>query len=317
VSTLLEADTLWSGARLGGLAIAVVALIGVLLRRARISPPFPLAGLAVIVAALAALNSADPLPGGVVQAVAMAIVGGAAATVGRFGPLGTAVAYLPGALRLAMLPTVPGAPSWTNWAAAATVCVGGALCADFDRRYRPLGLGPLALVVTVFAAYSTLPDTEHVAPLLGAMLPLAIVALPRAWEGVGSVAWGGALTVLGWVIWIDGRGRPGAVVGAFGALGLLVVEPSVRRAIGRFRPGAAAHGARDPRLIGVGVLAGHAAIAFGAARVAGLHDDVGSALAIVAALWVAGAAASALIPVPAPPAAAPRARATRGRREPA
>src|SRR5437588_20054 len=77
------------------------------------------------------------------------------------------------------------------------------------------------------------------------------------------------------VVAFDGRGRPGAVVGGLACLGMLVVEPAARRL------------ARRSAIPVEGVIVGHLALVFVAARVAGRrHDALAAAVVIVPAIVV-------------------------------
>jgi hypothetical protein len=87
---------------------------------------------------------------------------------------------------------------------------------------------PVLLAVTTFGVWVTVPETQHVVVLMGAVLPVAAVAFLRpTWLGIpGAFA---AVAVIAWVVEVDGQARDGAVVGSLACLGLLLLEPVLRR----------------------------------------------------------------------------------------
>jgi hypothetical protein len=97
-----------------------------------------------------------------------------------------------------------------------------------EHRHPDAGLGPPLLAVTAGGVYATVPDTELVIPVLGALVTTALLGGPRAWGRLGAAA-GAPLAVLYWVAANDGLGRESSIVGAIGSLGLLLVVPLVPR----------------------------------------------------------------------------------------
>lgn len=293
-----------------GAGLAVVALLATVaaVARGRFRPlPFPLAGVGLVAAGLLAATIGPDdraWPASLQQAVALATIGGLIATIGRFpGRLATAAAYAPAGLRLAVGPAVPGAPGWAPLLAAAVVVGGGVAIAETDRRLRPIGATLPLFAATVGGAYSTLPDTEHVLVLLGVALPFAAVAVPRAWEAVGTIGAGAITTWFAWVVWIDGRGRPGAMVGAVAALAILVAEPIARRI-----PGLPARLARQvprrvpPPVVLATLVAIQSVLALVAGRIAGFEESPLTALLLaIPVLLVAGVVGAAIPPTDRPP----------------
>ncbi|MFO7280056.1 MAG: hypothetical protein C0P77_006580 [Thermoanaerobacterales bacterium] len=267
------------------LGAAVVAAVALALRRR-----VPLAGVVVAGAAVAALDRhVLPVDDQVVLALALLAAGGYLADRWALH----LVAAVPGALVLAAaLPTDPG---WVRPVVVATTVVGGAAAADLDRAagrgasragagVQPApGVGPVLVAVTVAGVYLTVPDTEMATVLLGAALPAAALGWPFAWGRLGG---GGALAtvaVVAWTVALDGRGRLGSVVGGVACLGLLALEPVLRR-LGALRP---ARGVRDALVL----VAVHAVLVAWCSRVAGLRTDVEPALVLaLAGHAVAGAA---------------------------
>lgn len=158
-------------------------------------------------------------------------------------------------------------PGW--WIAAALV--GGLLVAGYDRsgegRDRTAA-GPVLLAVTVFGCWVTVPETQHVVVLVGAVLPVAAVSFLRPTRlGVpGAFA---AVAVIAWVVEVDGRARAGAVVGALACLGLMALAPVLRRVV----PGWEA-------------FVVHAVLVAWCSRVAGMQDGAVPAVALVAVGYV-------------------------------
>jgi hypothetical protein len=111
-----------------------------------------------------------------------------------------------------------------------------AALAAFDRRWRHLGLLPPLLAVTAAGIWACVPDVEGPLVLLGASLLLPLLGWPSPlaarWPGLAAFGTAGSVAmaaVLVWVVATGGVGRPGSVVGGLACLGLLAVEPAVRR----------------------------------------------------------------------------------------
>ncbi len=185
-------------------------------------------------------------------------------------------------------------PGW--WIVAALVL--GALAADYDvPRTRPrkrelapsfgggFGATPVLLAVTVFGVWVTVPETQHVVVLMGAVLPVAAVAFlwPTRLGIPGSFA---AVAVIAWVVEVDGQARDGAVVGSLACLGLLLLEPVLRRA------GLVPHDEPAPErtsklpLSRAGSLVVHGVLVAWCSRVAGMMDSAVLAGALVVVGYV-------------------------------
>ncbi|MEO6469621.1 MAG: hypothetical protein ABIP21_11015, partial [Acidimicrobiia bacterium] len=63
----------------------------------------------------------------------------------------------------------------------------------------------------------------------GAAVPLAFCGWPKRWSRMGAGGIGAAIGVFAWVAAIEGRGRPGSIVGAAASLGLFLAEPIGRK----------------------------------------------------------------------------------------
>jgi hypothetical protein len=288
------------GAGLGGLAL--IAVVGAVTRSRGRRPRLPLAGLALVTSAVwsSAISQDARLDPAALQALTLAGVGGIIATIGRFRGALVAAAYAPAALRVATAPAVVGAPGWARWIAVALILVGGALLTDFDRRHRMLGLGMPCFVVAVAGVYSTVPDTEMTALLLGASLPYLAIAVPAVWETIGGAGAGALCTWYGWVVWVDGRARPGAIVGAVAALGFVIAEPIAHQLFELRHPPAFVTARRPALLITTVLTIVQCVIALAAGRIAGLQDDALTAAMIAVPLLAVAGAIGLLIPKPRP-----------------
>jgi hypothetical protein len=273
---LLDNDGFRSGALYGLGAALVVAVVGVALGARRA----PFAGLAFAVAAIAALDHQSMLPDDLVRAL-LAVGAGAlvvAALAWRWTP--------PAPLRWALhaLATLPGALMVADVAdhgwVVAVVVVGGALVADFDTARSGAGVPPGAslLAVTVFGVWVTTPETQHVVALMGAAVPVAFLGLPwpRTVALLGRVGSAVAVALIAWAVAIDGAARPGALVGGIACLGVLVLAPLVRAALGRTPPT-------------WWVVGTHVVLVGVCARVAGRPDSAALAFAIAAVAYVVAA----------------------------
>lgn len=277
-----------------GLVLGLIVSLGVvLLARRRAPAPAPdgqaqpWAGLAFVAASVLALVGEFTLEAGFVLGLLALSIGALLTT--EAGPLVRMAAAVPGAIILARSIDVHH-PGWATVVMLVVTVAGGVLVADFDRAYATTGLPPVLLAVTVLGVYVTTPDTDHAVILAGAVLPVALLGALRLGLGPGSVlglgsGLGPGLGVVGsslvaglvsWVVVTDGAGRPGAVVGGFACLGLLVLEPVVRRA-SRVRPDTLALATVHVVLVAV------------CSRVAGLRTPASQALAISAAAYVAAA----------------------------
>jgi hypothetical protein len=141
--------------------------------------------------------------------------------------------------------------------------------------------------------------------LVGAAIVLLLASFPTPLSSLGPEGAAASVGLLLWVAAADGRGRPGSIVGAVGTLGLLVVEPLVRRVLKPPR-----RRARRPEnhlaTVALVTLA-QGALALYAARVAGFEDDGGRAALLLVPMVVAAVLIAPVVP-------RPRSRAPRRRR---
>ncbi|HLT69075.1 MAG TPA: hypothetical protein VKZ72_02840 [Acidimicrobiales bacterium] len=262
---------------LAALGTALVAAVALALRRR-----VPLAGVVVAAAAVAALDrDVLPVDDQVVAGLGLLAAGGYLAERWSLHVL----AAVPGALVLAA--ALPADPGWVRPVVVTTTVLGGAAAADLDRAAgrRPRrvgaglhlapGVGPVMLAVTVAGVYLTVPDTEMATVVLGAALPAAALGWPFAWGRLGGGGVLAAVGVVAWTVALDGRGRLGSVVGGVACLGLLVLEPPLRRLGGL----PVARGTRGALVL----VAVHVVLVAWCSRVAGLRSDPAPALVLALA----------------------------------
>jgi hypothetical protein len=252
-----------SGFLTGLLTAGVVSLVAVVLPRRR--PRSILLGFAAIVGAFAGLAAEDVLRGALFPAVTLLA---AAALVAESRPaVVRAAALAPGGAVLVTF-AAPGTSGWARGLVLLAVLVAGPTSAVVDRRFPSLLFAFLA--VSALGVYETVPDTEQARALVGALLPVAALAFisRRSPEPAGPVV---SVSLLAWVALVGGVGRPGAVVGGIGCLGVLALGPVSRRA-------------------NVGLLAVvHVAVVAVASRVAGLRQSAWTAAAILVPVMVLAA----------------------------
>jgi hypothetical protein len=299
---LLKNDAFHTAVLYGAIATVVAAVAALLVRGGPRRNPW--AGLAFAGAGLAALDHEKMLPDDLGPALAVLAAGAflvALTCRWSIGPVWRVllhvVATAPGAVLVARVLDV-SLPGWVATVVVPVVALGGALVAEFGRSpgadpdadgspqapvpAQPLaGIGAALWGVTVFGVWVTTPETQHVVPLIGAAVPVALLGLPwpRALASLGRVGASVAVGLLAWAVAVDGFNRNGAVVGALACLGVLVIEPVVRRF---------ADVDDFPWPV---VVVTHLAVVGVCSRVAGASDSATLALAFSAVAYVAGAIA--------------------------
>jgi hypothetical protein len=277
-------DGLWAGL-LAGAVVAIIALV------TRMRRPIPLAGVAGAIAALIALARSVDVPDQLVTGILALAVGGVAAQLLGSKVVLRAVVALPGAVLVAG--AVDSDVSWIGPFVLVATTAGAALVADFDRTYAPTGLGPVLTLVTVLGIWASVPDTEEAIPVVGALLPIAFLGWPRVLASLGSSGAPAVVGVLAWTAAVGGRGRLGAVIGATACLGIMVLEPVLRR-IWPARVGLLSNRSSSKHRLLV-VCGAHLVLVAICSRVAGLERSPISAAIIVALAYVAVAVALSLV----------------------
>ena len=284
--TLVDFPRFQDGFRVGLVFTALVVAAGLVVVTLRRHPhrPWGLTGPAWVLASLITLGGwmgyegVDVVPSGLRWGLLALFVAGEIAERTPNPKIVGVVLALPGAILVAYSTEFPG-PSWSRLLVLGVTAIGGPLAADLDRRAARLGLGPVLWLIAVAGVYWTVPDTERIRPLVGAAVPLAFTGWPKRLSRMGAGGIGASVGLLMWVAAIEGRGRPGSIVGAAGSLGLFVVEP-IGRTLAKGRIAALS------RSLGVGAyeacLVGAQFLTVGyASRIAGLADTGGDALVLL------------------------------------
>jgi hypothetical protein len=297
---LVQDDGFRTGLALGAVGLVVVVLALVIARWGgwRRDEPLPVAGIALSAAGLLALGELDVGAGisdRLVVGIALLVLAPLLARLGGFGtslPV-VVLATVPGAVVIASATSQENDVGWVAPVVFSAIVVGATLVTDFDRVNGRAGLGPVLMTVGVLAMYTALPDTEEAAALAGAALPLALLGAPVPVASLGSAGAPASVGLLVWVAAVGGRARPGSVVGAAACLGVMLVEPIVRRA----RPGRQATSPRHPVSVrAVLLVALDLGLVAVTSRVAGLETSGALAVSIsVVSLAVAGAVVALIL----------------------
>ena len=117
--------------------------------------------------------------------------------------------------------------TWTMLPAVAWVLAAGVAVRELDRKAPPWSV--LAMfALAVLGVWGTVPDTEGAAVLMGVTVGMA----PAIWPlqaRAGAFGPFVAFTAVAVVAVVDGAPRPGSIVGALGAAGMLLVAPAALR----------------------------------------------------------------------------------------
>jgi len=222
-------------------------------------------GLAIVVAVFAGLAAEDVLPGALIVAAFLLAVAAVIARGRSYAVRGAALC--PGGVVLVTL-AAPGTPGWARGLAFVAVVVASPTSEIVDRRFPSLIFALIAF--SSLGVYFTVPDTEQARGLVGALLPVAAVALAsrRSPESIGPSV---SVALVAWAGLVGGVARPGSVVGAISCLGVLALGSLVRR----------------PTLVRLAAV--HAVVVVLASRVAGLRQSAWTALAIAVPIMVIAA----------------------------
>jgi hypothetical protein len=266
-----------TGLQAGLVVLALGAVAGVGWRVLR-GVPLPAAGLLLVGAVAWGLREAVALPPGLVEGLAALAGAGLVAGVLPRPEIAGIVLAVPGAWVVASRGDLMDV-GWVPVLVAAAAVLGGALVADFDRRWRRTGFAPVLLAVAAVGVYYSVPDTEQASVLLGAALPVAALGGPLALAGLGSAGAYAATGLVAWTAATGGLARPSSIVGGIACLGLLIAEPLARALA---PTGASLLDFVERRWWGVvPVAAGQLTLVYVASRWAGLRPGVGQAVVIV------------------------------------
>jgi hypothetical protein len=164
---------------------------------------------------------------------------------------------------------------WARVFVTVAVCAGAILLAEFDDAWRREAPGLTLFAVTSLGVYATVPDTELVAAVLGASLPLVLLGWPARLATLGRAGGPAAIALLVWTGAAGGEGRPASIIAVVACLGLLVGSPLAQLLL----PRAGDRLRRVPSSASVlSLMTGHAVIVLLASRVGGqLSDPVAAA----------------------------------------
>ncbi|MDX1623889.1 MAG: hypothetical protein R3199_07890 [Gemmatimonadota bacterium] len=116
---------------------------------------------------------------------------------------------------------------WWSLPAAGLVSLFAGIGAKELERSVPSWAVLLVFGLSVLGAWGTVPDTERAAALTGVTVGGLAVLIVRRRVPIGWIGAILAVGVLGGVIVTDGSSRGGAIVGALGTVGMLVVAPGI------------------------------------------------------------------------------------------
>jgi len=186
----------------------------------------------------------------------------------------------------AVLSTIRGGldgSSWIQLATPAYMIAFGYSLGAWRHMSHHHALGPL-FAITAFGIWATVPETSTARILLGVAVVLAVATMRRIDLRISTA---GAFVVAATVAWVGAEGgaaRPGAIIGAWGAAGLLLVLPWFGQAE-----------SYSPRWLVVGL---HTTVVLLSSRVFGLWESAPTAaVGVVAALLVAYAVLFVLLPM--------------------
>jgi hypothetical protein len=305
------------GTLLGAIAFALVLVSGWRTGRRRVD----WAGAGFAAAAYVTLLGVGPLhgTGGVPHMLLPGVLalgaGGLALRLLKLPRYTAVLLYAPGAFITAFhtgLAQHPD-PSWMKPVVFGAIAVGGALVLDFDVVRERRSLGPLLFAITIFAIYATVPDTEQIIALCGASVALIAYTVPTPIGSLGPEGVGAAMGLLMWAAAFDARGRPSALIGAVGCLGLLIAEPVGRLFVRHRAQARPSKRVNYEQLILAGLFGSiQVVLALYAGRVAGMGHKPLVALALLAPAYVLAVGFSTQLPPP----TRPRRRRRRGHRTP-
>lgn len=213
-----------TGPRIVGWAafVAALSLLRAVLRpRSGLGRRRQRLGVLIVAAAASELWWSGNAPWGLALPLLALLAAGWLLTPPIAGPAGW-VSLATGAVLVGVGPaSVPG-PGWVRTAAVGATLALALALREADTRWGSLVL-PL-LTVSAIGVYGTTPDTEQSAVLLTVVAAVTVVGW---WVSgvVGPVAAPALAGLVVWTIGVGGRGSHPSIVGSFGCLGLLLLQP--------------------------------------------------------------------------------------------
>jgi hypothetical protein len=271
-----------------GTILLAAGIVAALAWRSRSRESLPAAGLLIAASGALVLRQLGQPASGLVAGLCALSVAGLVADVVPRARIALPVLAVPGAWLLAT--SVEVEQPWAPWAIGIAVTIGGSLVAAFDGRPGARRLGPGLMAVSLVGVFITVPETREALPVLGAALPLVLLGWPSRLATLGA---GGALASTGLLAWTVGQGgtfRDSAVVGGLACLGLLMAEPVGSRLLD-----APPLTRQPPPWALTAILAVHGTVVLVVARVAGLRDDLGTAVVLAVVALLVGVGLSAAI----------------------
>jgi hypothetical protein len=277
----------------GAIVLGVTAVVALSMGR-----PAPIGGLLMSAAILATIGFEESIDRSVVLGVALLAAAGGITRRRRLPALALGIL---GAVMIALAaPSPPG--SLSPWLVVFAVVPIGILLVDFDDHYRITAISLPLLTASYLGMLVTVPDTERAIVAVGVALPLAAAGWPLRLAHLGRAGGAASAGLFVWLAFAEGAGRPGSVVGALTALGLLVAEPTARL----LRSSVTTNlGAVLGRSIGpIAVIGLQGALALYMARIAGLRQSALAALVLalpllaIVGVWAAWPHERAVAPPP-------------------
>jgi hypothetical protein len=301
---VLDTTALSVGLFCGAIALVVSAVVALFVAKGR--RPGVL-GLPVAVAALLGVRQqlgADFVPPLVFGALALLALGG----VPSLFPLERRrwilawLAYVPGAIVLACAP-LDGVTVQSRITVAVMTFASTVALVDFERAHGRDGFALLLLPLSAIVPATMIAGgTIAGSVLLGALLPVIVMALPRARARFGAPGLAALMGAYFWVVLLSANDRPARFAAAFVGLGFLLFEPVHRflaHSEGRGRRSRRAKELDDSRIIVVLVaLLGQGGVATYCSLVAARESTDTALLALVPIAIVGVVLARAFVPSP-------------------
>jgi hypothetical protein len=262
------------------LSLLVVGPVVLGLVLARRPDPVPVGGIVALTSAFLVMAVTGDHSWQLLAGTAVAGVGGFVGATSRLPAVVRIALVVPGAAIAVLALPYEGA-WWYGPAGIAAASAAGPAVDVVEDRYRRTGLAVVMLGVSVGGVYGTIPNTDRIALVFGAVLPVMFLAWPRPWARVGAGAGSAAVVLLAALTLNGGWTRPGAVVG-----GLLAPAVFVLLALAGRPDGSTVARAWPPLAVRLLVL--DVVVTLGLTRVAGLEESARTAIVLAAPMLVGG-----------------------------